>query len=120
MQLERSRVVGSDAFSHILCSVCFPSACRFLPVSVEIKEAYVSRVRELATSAGWVAAVPPVSCWSEHAFHSWSEREPEQSMEETEKQQALTQPMHLNFTWNGQTPVSGSSSSGAVGGSSSK
>ena len=62
-----------------------------------MKDAYTSRVRELAKSAGWVAAEPAASAWSPGAFHSWSGRQAEQPIEETEKQQALTQPTHMHF-----------------------
>lgn len=70
-------------------------------MSVEIKDSYLSRVRGLAASAGWVAASPAVSVWSAGASHSWSDRAVEQSMEEEEKKQAETQPMVVHFTWDG-------------------
>lgn len=88
-------------------------AVRFLPVSVEIKDSYLTRVRALAASAGWVAASPPSAVWSAGASHSWSDREVDQSMEEEEKKQAMTQPMILNFAWDGKAPAAAATSAGS-------
>lgn len=66
-------------------------------MTVEVKDAYCTRVASLAASAGWAAASPACAAWSPGAFHSWTGRDVEQAMEEEEKQQALKQPAHLFF-----------------------
>ena len=77
--------------------LAFSLFARFLPVTVEVKDAYCTRVAALASSAGWCPTSPACSTWSPGAFHSWTGREIEQAMEEEEKQQALKQPAHLFF-----------------------
>lgn len=71
---------------------------RFLPVAVDLKDAYVARVEQLASSAGWQAASPARVAWSPDAAHSWTdERDFEAHTDEEDKRQALTQPVRLNF-----------------------
>jgi hypothetical protein len=80
---------------HLVSVSCL---VRFLPVTPEVKSAYVQRVTSLAMSAGWRPAEPPSSAWTHDAFHSWSDREIEQPNEEHEKQEAIAQPARINFT----------------------
>jgi hypothetical protein len=80
-------------------------------VTVEVKDAYTSRVRALAASAGWAAAsaCPAESAWSSPTIaHSWTERDVEQPAEEADKQQAEKQPAFLHFQLpKRKQPVSG-------------
>lgn len=87
-----------SSFVPFVCSCCL--FFRFLPVPLDVKSAYVSRVTDLALSAGW-SAVPelPATAWSPEYFHSWSEREIEQPTEQQEKKEAEEAPARINFTY---------------------
>lgn len=82
-------------------SVITVETVKFLPVTPDVKAAYVRSVTDLATSAGWRAAEPAASAWTPSGHHSWSSRDVEQPSEEAEKREALTAPARINFTYAG-------------------